>query len=151
VRYHFTFVFVRFGRAMSFVQENWMLIAVFVMSGGMLVWPFVQRRLSPVKDVNSAEATLLINRRNAVLLDVREAKEFEGGRLPGAIHIPLSQLGDRSGELGKLVARPVVAYCDSGRRSRGASGFLAKAGFKEIYSLQGGILAWKKDGLPVEK
>ena len=136
---------------MSFVQSNWMLIAVFVLSGGMLVWPLVQRRLSPLKDVNSAEATLLINRRNAVLLDVREAKEFEGGRLPGAIHIPLSQLAERASELGKLVARPVVAYCEAGRRSRGAAGILAKAGFQEIYSLQGGVLAWKKDGLPLEK
>ena len=53
---------------MSFVQNNWMLIAVFVLSGGMLIWPFVQRRLSLVKDVTSAEATQLLNRRNAVLL-----------------------------------------------------------------------------------
>jgi rhodanese-related sulfurtransferase len=136
---------------MSFVQANWMLIAVFLLSGGMLIWPFVQRRLSSVKDVTSTEATQLINRNNAVLLDVREAKEFVGGRLPGAIHIPLSQLRDRSSELGKLAARPVVAYCDAGRRSRGAAGALAKAGFQQIYSLQGGILAWKKDGLPVEK
>jgi len=136
---------------MSFVQTNWMLIAVFVLSGGMLIWPFVQRRLSPVKDVTSAEATQLLNRRNAVLLDVREPKEFEGGRLPGALHIPLSQLAGRSSELAKMVARPVVAYCDLGRRSRAAAGALSKAGFQEIYSLQGGIAAWKKDGMPVEK
>jgi len=136
---------------MSFVQTNWMLIAVFVVSGGMLIWPFVQRRLSLVKDVTSAEATQLLNRRNAVLLDVREPKEFEGGKLPGAIHIPLSQIASRMGELAKLVARPVVAYCDTGRKSRTAVGMLAKAGFKEIYTLQGGIAAWKKDGLPVEK
>jgi len=136
---------------MSFVQTNWMLIAVFVLSGGMLIWPFVQRRLSPVKDVTSAEATQLLNRRNAVLLDVREPKEFEGGRLPGALHIPLSQLAGRSSELAKMVARPVVAYCDLGRRSRAAAGALSKAGFQEIYSLEGGIAAWKKDGMPVEK
>ncbi len=136
---------------MSFVQNNWMLIAVFLMSGAMLVWPLVQRRFSSVKDVNNAEATQLLNRRNAVLLDVREPKEFEGGRLPTAIHIPLSQLAGRVSELGKLVARPIVAYCDTGRKSRMAAGTLAKAGFKEIYTLQGGIAAWKKDGLPVEK
>ena len=136
---------------MSFVQDNWLLIAVFLASGAMLVWPFVQRGFSSVKDVNNAEATQLLNRRNAVLLDVREPKEFEGGRLPTAIHIPLSQLAARVSELGKLVARPIVAYCDSGRKSRMAAGTLAKAGFKEIYSLQGGIAAWKKDGLPVEK
>jgi len=136
---------------MSFVQNNWMLIVVFLLSGGMLVWPFAQRRFSSVKDITSVEATQLMNRRNAVLLDVREPKEFEGGRLPSALHIPLSQLAGRVSELAKLVARPVVAYCDTGRRSRMAAGTLAKAGFKEIYNLQGGIAAWKKDGLPVEK
>jgi rhodanese-related sulfurtransferase len=136
---------------MSFVQNNWMLIVVFLLSGGMLVWPLVQRRFTPVKDVTSAEATQLLNRRNAVLLDVREPKEFEGGRLPNAVHIPLSQLAGRTSELAKMVARPVVAYCETGRRSPGAAGVLSKAGFQEIYSLHGGIAAWKKDGLPVEK
>jgi rhodanese-related sulfurtransferase len=136
---------------MSFVQNNWMLIVIFLLSGGMLVWPFVQRRISSVKDITSVEATQLMNRRNAVLLDVREPKEFEGGRLPSALHIPLSQLAGRVSELAKLVARPVVAYCDTGRKSRMAASTLAKAGFKEIYNLQGGIAAWKKDGLPVEK
>ena len=128
-----------------------MLILVFVMSGAMLAWPLVQRRFSAVKDVNTIEATQLINRQNAVLLDVREPKAFEGGRLPAAIHIPLSQLAGRTNELAKLAARPVVAYCGDGRRSRMASGALTKAGFKEIYSLQGGLAAWKKDGLPLEK
>ena len=104
-----------------------------------------------MKDVSSAEATQLINRRNAVLLDVREPKEFEGGRLPEALHIPLSQLAGRTSELAKMVSRPIVAYCDSGRKSSSAAGVLTKAGFQEVYSLQGGILAWKKDGLPVEK
>jgi rhodanese-related sulfurtransferase len=136
---------------MAFVQENWMLILVFVLSGAMLAWPLVQRRISSVRDVNCAEATRLVNRENAVFLDVREPKEYEGGRLPGAIHIPLSQLAGRTNELSKLASRPVVAYCDSGRRSRMAGGALGKAGFQAVYSLEGGILAWKKDGLPLEK
>jgi rhodanese-related sulfurtransferase len=138
---------------LSFMQNptNLMLLGVCLLSGAMLIWPFVQRRFSPVKDINNVEATQLMNRRNAVLLDVREPKEFEGGRLPSAIHIPMSQLAGRVSELAKLVSRPIVAYCDTGRRSRMAAGTLEKAGFKEIYTLQGGIAAWKKDGLPLEK
>ncbi len=136
---------------MAFVQENWVLILVFVSSGLMLAWPLVQGRWSATKDVSAAEATQLINRQNAVLLDVREPKEYEGGRLPTAIHIPLSQLAGRTSELAKYVARPVIAYCETGRRSRAAGGALAKAGFRQVYSLEGGLAAWKKDGLPVEK
>jgi rhodanese-related sulfurtransferase len=136
---------------MKFVIENWMLFAVMAASGAMLLFPLVQRRFSPVKDVGNAEATLLVNRSDAVFLDVRETNEYTGGHLPNAVHIPLSQLDARAGELAKLSARPVVAYCESGRRSRSAAAALGRAGFKEIYSLQGGMFGWKKDGLPVEK
>ncbi|HYR00673.1 MAG TPA: rhodanese-like domain-containing protein [Casimicrobiaceae bacterium] len=136
---------------MAFVQENWLLILVFVLSGAMLAWQFVAPRFSAVKNVNTVQATQLINRQNALLLDVREPKEFEGGRLPAALHIPLSQLAGRAAELAKYATRPVIAYCESGRRSRMAGGTLSKAGFKEVYSLEGGLAAWKKDGLPVEK
>ena len=134
---------------MTFVQNNWLLILVTIVSGAMLVWPFIQRRFSPMRDVGTADATRLINRENALLLDVRETREYEGGRLPDAIHIPLSQLDGRAGELGKHAGRPVIAYCMSGHRSRSAANALARAGFTQIYSLQGGYRAWKDAGLPV--
>jgi rhodanese-related sulfurtransferase len=136
---------------MSFIVSNWMLVLAFVVSGAMLVWPYVQRLASPVKDIGNLNVTHLINTRNAVLLDLREPAEFEGGRMPNAIHIPLGQLGNRGDELGKLVARPVVVYCQRGGRSRAAVSVLSKLGFKEIYNLAGGFKAWKDAGLPVEK
>jgi rhodanese-related sulfurtransferase len=136
---------------MHFLQENWMLVLVFVSSGLMLAWSYLQGTRSGGQNVGCAEATMLVNRQDAVLLDVREAKEFEGGRLPRAVHIPLSQLKDRTGELAKLVAKPVVVYCATGRRSSMATGVLAKAGFESIYNLSGGIEAWRKEGLPLEK
>jgi rhodanese-related sulfurtransferase len=136
---------------MSFVQNNWLLILVLISSGAMLVWPLVQRRMSPAKDVGNLEATRLINSANAVLIDVRETNEYEGGRLPRAVHIPLSQIESRGDELKRFVGRPVVAYCMSGNRSRMAVGALARVGFKDIYHLHGGYRAWKDAGLPVEK
>ncbi len=135
---------------MAFVEKNWLLVLTFVASGLMLLWPFVARRLSPVKEIGTAVATRLINRENAVLLDVREAAELESGKLPNAVHVPLSQLKDRAGELAKYASRPVIVYCARGQRSRGAVGALAKAGIANIYQLQGGLKAWKDAGLPVE-
>jgi rhodanese-related sulfurtransferase len=135
----------------TFVQNNWLLILVFVLSGAMLIWPLIQRRLSPGQDVGTLEATRLINSSNALLLDVRETKEYEGGRLPNAVHIPLSQLANRSGELSRYTSRPVVAYCMVGNRSRMANAPLGRLGFKNVYNLRGGYKAWKDAGLPVEK
>ena len=136
---------------MSFIQENWLLILVMFASGAMLVWPLVQRRLSPMKEVGNLNVTHMINHRDALLLDVREAREYEDGRLPNAVHIPLSQLESRANELAKHKSRPVVAYCASGNRSRTAGAALAKIGFSEMYHLHGGYRAWKDAGLPVEK
>jgi rhodanese-related sulfurtransferase len=135
---------------MAFIEKNWMLVVAFVASGLMLLWPLVQRRLSPVKEIGTLNVTQLINRENAVLLDVREPKEFEGGKLPNAIHIPLSQLPGRMGELAKMTNRPIVVYCERGQRSRAAVGALAKQGFANIYQLQGGLKSWKDAGLPVQ-
>lgn len=136
---------------MSFIVNNWMLELILVLSGGMLLWPLVRGRFSRMKEVGTLNATQLINRQNAVLLDLREPKDFEGGHLPSAVHIPLSQLGSRGSELAKLTTRPVIAYCDRGQRSRAAGSALAKLGFADIYLLTGGYRAWKDAGLPVEK
>ena len=134
----------------EFALKEWPLVAVAVVSGTMLVWPLVARRMSPMKEVGTHAATQLINR-DALVLDVRETKEVEGGHLPHAVHIPLSELERRVGEIAPHAARPVVAYCARGQRSRGAGAALSKAGFKDIYSLSGGLAAWRGAGLPVEK
>jgi rhodanese-related sulfurtransferase len=136
---------------MAFVQNNWMLILVLIASGAMLVWPLVQRRFSAMKELGTLGATHLVNTQDAVLLDLRETKDYEGGRLPNAVHIPLSQLDARAAELAKFASRPVIAYCATGSRSRNAGAALAKAGFKDVYNLNGGFHAWKDAGLPVEK
>ena len=135
----------------AFLTKNWILVLTFVVSGAMLLWPLVARRFSSARDINTLAATQLINAGNPLLLDLREPKEFDGRTLPNAIHVPLSQLGNRASELAKYVSRPVIAFCERGQRSRGATSVLAKQGFKEIYNLSGGFKAWRDAGLPVTK
>ena len=136
---------------MPFLQENWLLILVAFVSGAMLVWPLVQKRFSPMKELGTLGVTHLVNNQDAVLVDVRETKEYDGGRLPNAVHIPLSQIDTRAGELAKYAGRPVIAYCATGSRSRMAGTALVKAGFKDVYNLNGGFRAWRDAGLPVER
>src|SRR5512141_1037704 len=106
---------------LPFLEKNWPLVLVFVLSGAMLLWPMLQRRLSPAREIGTFDATRLINSANALLLDVREPKEFSGSRLPNAIHIPLSQLAERGAELAKFASRPVIVYCDRGMRGGAAT------------------------------
>jgi rhodanese-related sulfurtransferase len=136
---------------MDFFVRHWEYTLIAIASGAMLLWPLLQRRISSVKEIGTLEATQLVNGKNAVLLDVRETAEYQGGRLPNAVHVPVSQIASRAAELAKYTSRPVIAYCAAGNRSRMAGGALAKAGFTEVYSLTGGYRAWKDAGLPVEK
>jgi rhodanese-related sulfurtransferase len=135
----------------TFLENNWPLVLVMIASGGMLLWPLVQHRLSSASEVGAMQATQLINRQNAVMLDVRETQEYEGGRVPNAVHLPLSQLAGRGDEIKKFSARPVIAYCERGNRSRSAAAALAKLGFSQVYTLRGGLRAWAEAGLPVVK
>ena len=136
---------------LAFAEKNWMLFATLVASGAMLVWPLLSRRVAGGRELGTLGATQLINTKNALLLDVRETKEIDGGKLPNAIDVPLSQLANRGAELAKYVSRPVIAYCARGQRSRMAAGALTKLGFAEVYTLRGGLRAWSEAGLPVEK
>ena len=136
---------------MQFVQNNLMLIAVALLSAGMLVWPMIGRRISGVKEVETLEAIQLINHRDAVILDVREDKEFVTGHLPNAKHIPLGQLAARLKDVEKFKKKPIIVNCRSGARSATACGILRKNGFEEVYNLKGGINAWQQANMPVEK
>ena len=84
-----------------------------------------------------------------LILDVRQPDEYQAGHVTGSQLIPLDQLALRLDELPR--DRPIVAVCRSGNRSGVATGMLKRAGFADIANLKGGILAWQKQGLPVEQ
>lgn len=88
---------------------------------------------------------------NAQLLDVRTPSETAQGIIPGATKINLhdADFEQRLQELDK--SRPVFVYCRSGARSGNAMSLMHKAGFKEVYNLSGGILAWQQSGGEIEK
>jgi len=132
----------------QFLQDNWMLVALAVVSGAMLAWSFVGSRLSGVEQADTLKATRLFND-DALVLDVREDKEYAAGHIPKAKHIPLGQLGKRMQELDKFKGKPILVTCRSGHRSARACGMLKKAGFETVYNQAGGIIAWERANLPV--
>ncbi len=134
---------------MEFIRNNILLIVVAFASGAMLMWPLV-RRTSGGPWVNAAQATHLINREDALVVDVREPGEYGAGHILGARNVPLSRLADAA-DLGKRKDRPLILYCDSGDRSGKAISVLKKQGFARVVNLSGGIGAWQQAGLPVEK
>lgn len=131
---------------MEFLQQNLMWVALALVSGGMLLWPMLTG--AGTESLSPAQATLLINRQDAIVLDVREGKEWEAGHIAGARHVVLSQLDNRLPELGKHKQRPIIVCCASGARSATACTQLKRAGFEKVYNLAGGLPAWSDANLP---
>jgi rhodanese-related sulfurtransferase len=134
----------------QFLQQNWMLVALAGISGIMLVWSFIGSKLSGIEQADTLKATRLFND-DALVLDVREDKEYASGHIPKAKHIPLGQLSSRLQELDKFKSKPILVTCRSGQRSARACGMLKKAGFETVYNQEGGIIAWERANLPIAK
>ena len=130
---------------------NMALFGLALASGTMLLWPLFARSFRQSHEVGAFEAVQLINRRDALVLDIRDAGEFAAGHIANARHVPESQLADRTKELEKHKSRPIVVACRSGSRASAVAGKLRKQGFGEAVALQGGIQAWQQASLPLEK
>jgi rhodanese-related sulfurtransferase len=130
---------------------NMMLFGGAMASGVMLLWPLLQRALRGGRDVSAIEAVQLINRKDAIVIDVRDLGEFEAGHIAGAKHVPERQVVERLKELEKFKDKPLILTCRSGMRSGAAVQLLRRNGFAEAVNLRGGIVAWEQAGMPVQK
>jgi len=143
-----------FATFFTYVQKsplNMVLFGLAITSGGMLLFPLFTRGMRPGAEVGPTEAVTLINRKDAVVLDVRDESEFAGGHINNARHVPEKQLADRMKELEKLKTKSVIVSCATGRRSAAVADTLRKQGFADVVALRGGIGAWRQAGMPLEK
>ena len=134
---------------MKFLTQNLLYIVLALASGLMLVWPMLRRGAGGIAEASPTEAVLLINRANALVLDVRDEQEFAAGHIADAKHIPAAQLEARLGELRRYKDRPLIVNCQGGLRSAKACDVLRKHEFAKVYNLQGGLNAWTQAKLPV--
>lgn len=139
------------GYAVKFLIDNVLLIGLIIGSGAMLLWPMVVRGVSGATNASPSEAVLLINRNNALVLDVRDDAEFAAGHIADAKHIPLANLEARLPELQKFKDKDIVVHCQGGVRSAKACDILRKHTFAKVHNLEGGLTAWEKSKLPVVK
>ena len=129
---------------MEFVAQNIFLIITALISGAALLLPML--RDGRANAVTPGQAVMLLNRQNALIVDVREASELDSGQIINSKHIPLANLAERAAELGKNKTRPVILVCASGARSGKGVEILRKAGFEQVFNLDGGIKSWKDAG-----
>ena len=133
---------------MKFLIDNWMLIAIALTSGALLMWPVIQ---SSGGGLTAEGAVQLINRQKAVVIDVCETEEFAAGHVGGAKNIPLNQLEEKLAATVKNKAVPLILVCQTGARSGRAVAIAKKLGYEQAQNLTGGLKTWRAANLPVEK
>lgn len=134
---------------MKFIFDNWMLIAIALASGSLLLWPVIQG--ATMAGLDPSGAVQLINREKAVVVDVCEPAEFAAGHLGGAKNIPLGDLEAKLAGAVKNKTLPLILVCQSGARSGRAVAIAKKLGYEHAQSLGGGLASWKAANLPIEK
>lgn len=135
----------------EFVVQHIGLVAVFVASGVMLVWPELSRLIGNAAEIGTLEATRLMNQGSTLVLDVGDDKDYAAGHLPRARHIPVRDLDARLEEIARFKEKTVIVSARANAQASAAVRALKRAGFKTVYQLKGGFAAWQQASLPVEK
>ena len=135
---------------MKFFIDNWFLFLAAAVSGGLLLWPMLNKGAGGAGKLSTNEAVHLINREKAVLIDVSEPAEYAAGHVAGAKSVPLGLIGTSSA-LPKNKTLPLVVVCATGVRASKGVAALKKLGFGNARALAGGLEAWRAANLPVDK
>ena len=135
----------------AFARDNGMLSLALLGLTLALVYTEIARLFTGFKAINPATLTALINREDALLVDISPGVDFEKGHIAGAKNVQLSQFDPESKLLAKVRELPVVVTCRSGVTASAAAKRLVKAGFKKVYLLEGGNAAWQQASLPLVK
>lgn len=136
----------------EFVSNHALLSGAWVVLFVMLIYGMVNSFVSPIKELTTHDATMLINKEDAVVVDIRPQAEFNKGHILSAKSLKQEQItkGDFS-KVEKDKNKPIIVVCAMGMNSRRVAMQMIKAGFSQVHSLKGGMGSWTNAGLPVKK
>ena len=101
------------------------------------------------KKIEPNELTRLVNKENAILIDLRKKEDYENGHIMTALNYPHQEFDNQMHELDKFKERPIILVCDMGRNSANIGEKLKKAEFEKTFRLNGGMMTWTQENLPV--
>ena len=135
----------------TFIAQHPVLVALFAGLLLALVANEINVLTRRYRALSPAALTQLINRENALLIDVSAQADYDAGHIVGSRHVAMSQFDPEQKDLAKVRDLPVAVVCKTGQSSAEACKRLAKAGFKKVHWLDGGLAAWRTADLPLVK
>lgn len=133
---------------LQFVSYQWHWFALLSLLLAGLAW-YESRKAGP--QVTPQQLSMLVNKEEAVVVDVRPDKEYRQGHIVDALNLPFAQANDRLGQLDKYKERPIVLVCKMGQHASGVAKQLRARGFENVYRLSGGMMEWTGSQMPVVK
>ncbi len=130
----------------EFIGNHWILSSLWIF---LLVALITYQKAQGGQSVSPQQATMLVNRSDGVIVDIREKKDFDKGHIVDAINIPLAKFRDNLSQLDKHKQVPVIVVCNLGHQSGEAVKTLKEAGFAQPSRMAGGMTEWNSQGLPV--
>jgi rhodanese-related sulfurtransferase len=134
----------------TFVMQHWLLWLAFLIVLVLIIVEESRGALTGVPRISPQEATQLLNRQDAVIVDIREMPAYESGHIIGALHASIKAFDDELPKLEKLKDKPIIIVCATGQESFKLANKLRKQGF-QVNILAGGLNAWRNAGLPLVK
>lgn len=134
---------------MNFIIENWQLVFVAIASGVALLLPTLLS--GGTGSISCTDAVLLMNKEKANIIDVRRPDEFKTGSIAGAKNIEITKIDAQLASAVKNKEAPMVLICATGARSQGALRLAQKLGYTRVFTMSGGLRAWREANLPVTK
>jgi len=135
-------------RLFEFAGNHWELVSVFV---GLLFALWWTEKAKGGQALSPLAVTQLLNQGNALVIDIRDKKEFTEGRITGSIHMPFTTFKDRIAELEEHKSKHLIVADKMGQHSSSIGKMLKAEGFENVSRLSGGITEWKNSNIPLVK
>ena len=135
----------------EFVTNHWILFAALAVVTVLLTQSLTEGFSASATALSPQQAVQMINRESAVVVDLRDAKEFASGHIVGAVNLAESSLAGDAKALDRYRDKPLLLYCGTGIVSQRIARKLKQKGLSKLYLLRGGLSAWQQDNFPLAR
>ncbi|MFP6806261.1 MAG: rhodanese-like domain-containing protein [Pseudomonadales bacterium] len=132
----------------EFAGNHYILVSLFVF---LLVAFVINEGKQGGAAISPTNLVTLVNRENAVVIDVRDSKEFGNGHIAGAINIPAASIESKMSDLEAHKDKPIVLVCKIGQHASAVGRKMKAKGFENVRRLSGGMAEWAASNLPIVK
>ncbi len=138
-------------RLIEFTGNHPILVATAFIILAVLIYTFVSDFTKKYKSVDPQGMVPLVNREAGVVFDLRGESAYSAGHIVNAHEVGASKLAEKAAKVATDKSKPVICVCNTGQQSGAACKTLIAEGYEQVYNLSGGMMAWEKENMPLEK